>query len=96
MEHQYLFSLFQVNYDDPHNDQYFASPIIASDLPEYFNKIDTEDLNGYDNYLQIFDLTDQKIITTLLWCDAPEQPLRIKTIPQIKQELERDIPDTKD
>lgn len=68
---KYLFILFQIDYDydSPHDYADYLEPIIASSIKEYFSKIDTSELDGYENHLMIIDTDTNKEVKTILFSD---------------------------
>lgn len=66
---KYLFILFQIDYDSPHDCADYLEPIIASSVKEYFSKIDTSELDGYENHLMIIDTDTHKEVKTILFSD---------------------------
>ena len=65
---KYLFILFQIDYDSPHEGSY-SKPITASSIKEYFSKIDTSQLDGFENHLMIIDTNTDQEVTTILFSD---------------------------
>lgn len=66
---KYLFILFQIDYDSPHDCAGYLEPIIASSIKEYFSKIDTSELDGYENHLMIIDTNTHEEVKTILFSD---------------------------
>lgn len=66
---KYLFILFQIDYDSPNDYADYLEPIIAPSIKEYFSKIDTSELDGYENHLMIIDTNTHKEVKTILFSD---------------------------
>lgn len=64
---KYLFILFQIDYNSPHNNADYLNPIIASSIKEYFSKINTSELEGFENHLMIIDTDTYQEVKTILF-----------------------------